>query len=1014
MTVSKPLLKLFDRARKADLPLGVDQYNLAVEALVKSIEDGFNPTDIEALKRLCQTVWVKSPKEKQIFDKCWQELLSASPPSRNSPRQLETVDEDDGKNPQPEEEDTAKDEDINRENDSEITEEYLPLETAEIQVGKAVSVFWRENYYFPVSRAQLREAWQKFQPQNLPTAPTQIDIPATVEKVAKSGFFTKPVLTQPTTLENPPQVLLLIDQQGSMTPFHPFCRHLVKIWDKAQVYYFKNCPTDELYRDPQLRQNPEDLETVLEQFPTKNTVAIIISDAGAAKGRSVPSRWEETVDFLNVLTDEVSRVVWLNPLPRDRGFDSTAEAIAQIYPKQVPMFALEALEWKHMIQWLRWGEKSALRFVEKQENKANEARQPKDLEENWDWEFDALSRINSFKKQYGQAHLDLAYHAAFPLTITPDLLYRLWHEFLVKSKERGASQRSKKNRSGSVSLPRDIIGSETLPLPISENEMLPPPWYTVADFLLSDLCHPIDTELTELYEIDREIRNELLRDIIGSETLPLPISENEMLPPPWYAVADFLLSDLCHPIDTELTELYEIDREIRNELLKQCQDKFGKKRLDELSNFLIDYLDKQIQKPLLPTWLESFYQMQNWAALAYTRKDEAAQKIAESLKQAYLHNDKSELVQWSELVATLTPVLSEYQPLLIAAKGYGAEARGIRKGTEAARQEWEEKYPNKETESVAGIELAKPGSIFGKLPLKTFTFETVTVNKKGKIIQRETKQARYFTEDLGNGVTFDMVYIPGGTFLMGSPETEAETDDDEKPQHQVTIEPFYMGKYAATQAQWKAVAQLPKIERDLDPDPSRFKGDNRPVERVLWRDAVEFCARVSKKTGRNYRLPSEAEWEYACRAHTETPFHFGETITTDLANYDGNDTYLDAPKGKYRKETVDVGSYPPNAFGLYEMHGNVWEWCADPWHGNYKGAPTDGSVWDEEDNDNRYQKSVDLLVMSRNDDRSRLLRGGSWYSLPRSSRSAIRFHIAPDTRSFYIGFRFVCVAAWTK
>jgi eukaryotic-like serine/threonine-protein kinase len=299
-------------------------------------------------------------------------------------------------------------------------------------------------------------------------------------------------------------------------------------------------------------------------------------------------------------------------------------------------------------------------------------------------------------------------------------------------------------------------------------------------------------------------------------------------------------------------------------------------------------------------------------------------------------------------------------------------------------------------------------------PPPTFTFKTVTVNRRGEIIQRETKQARYFTEDLGNGVSVDMVYIPGGTFGMGSPKTEAESRDSEKPQHRVTIQPFFMGKYTVTQAQWKAVAQLPKIERDLNPDPSYFKGDNRPVERVYWREAVEFCARLSQKTKRNYRLPSEAEWEYACRAGTKTAFHFGETITTDLANYDGNETYADAPKGKYREETVDVGSFPPNAFGLYEMHGNVWEWCADPWHSNYQGAPTDGRVWDEEDNDNRYQNSVDLLVMSRNDDKSRLLRGGSWYDFPRYSRSALRVNVAPDARFNDSGFRFVCVAAWTK
>jgi formylglycine-generating enzyme required for sulfatase activity len=270
-------------------------------------------------------------------------------------------------------------------------------------------------------------------------------------------------------------------------------------------------------------------------------------------------------------------------------------------------------------------------------------------------------------------------------------------------------------------------------------------------------------------------------------------------------------------------------------------------------------------------------------------------------------------------------------------------------------------------------------------------------------------QHRSFTEDLGNGVTVEMIAIPGGVFTMGAPTTEAESDDNERPQHRVTIQPFYMGKYAATQAQWKAVAKLPKIKYDLNPDPSEFKGNNRPVEQVSWREAVEFCARLSKKTGHNYRLPSEAEWEYACRAGTTTPFHFGQTITTDQVNYDGNYTYGNSRKGKYREETTDVGSFPPNAFGLYEMHGNIWEWCADPWHDSYKGAPNDGRVWDEKDNDNRYQNSMDLLVKSGNDDRNRLLRGGSWITFPRLCRSAIRFKYAPDTRDFILGFRFVCV-----
>src|SRR4028119_1326205 len=159
------------------------------------------------------------------------------------------------------------------------------------------------------------------------------------------------------------------------------------------------------------------------------------------------------------------------------------------------------------------------------------------------------------------------------------------------------------------------------------------------------------------------------------------------------------------------------------------------------------------------------------------------------------------------------------------------------------------------------------------------------------VLNRVRKTARCFTEDLGKGIALEMVLIPGGTFLMGSPADELERKSSEEPQHQVTLKLFFIGKYSVTQAQWKAVADLPQVNTKLDPDPSRFKGENRPVERVSWYDAVEFCDRLSQKTGRQYRLPSEAEWEYACRAGTTTPFHFGETITPALANYDGNYTY---------------------------------------------------------------------------------------------------------------------------
>jgi formylglycine-generating enzyme required for sulfatase activity len=264
-----------------------------------------------------------------------------------------------------------------------------------------------------------------------------------------------------------------------------------------------------------------------------------------------------------------------------------------------------------------------------------------------------------------------------------------------------------------------------------------------------------------------------------------------------------------------------------------------------------------------------------------------------------------------------------------------------------------------------------------------YEYESMTVNRRGEIIKRTPGRARYYREDLGNGVYLDMVYIAGGDFLMGEVEIEYAGSYNERPGHQVTVPNFWLGKYQVTQAQWQAIM-------GENPALALFQGANRPLESVSWDGCQEFCRRLSERTERQYRLPSEAEWEYACRAGTTTPFNCGETITTDLANYDGNYTYADEEEGQYREGTVEVGSFPPNPWGIYDMHGNVWEWCEDGWHDNYSDAPVDGSPW----NDNHFQNDM------------RVLRGGSWLCFPDFCRSARR-NRSLDIRYDSDGFRLV-------
>jgi eukaryotic-like serine/threonine-protein kinase len=270
--------------------------------------------------------------------------------------------------------------------------------------------------------------------------------------------------------------------------------------------------------------------------------------------------------------------------------------------------------------------------------------------------------------------------------------------------------------------------------------------------------------------------------------------------------------------------------------------------------------------------------------------------------------------------------------------------------------------------------------------------------EKEEKITRRSDEAEYFSEDLGNFVKLDMVYVPAGSFLMGQAETETQYLIElcgknnyengyikELPYHQVSLSGFYMGKYPITQQHYQAI---------MGKNPSAFKGDNRPVEGVNWLNAMEFCQKLSQRTGKQYTLPSESQWEYACRAGTTTPFYYGETISTDLANYDGYHHYATGTKGKERNQTTDVHSFPANAWGLYDMHGNVREWCLDEWVGNYNGAPTDGNARGD--------------IYSQDKNIRRLQRGGAHNDPPWQCRSAHRFSHSADLSGYAaFGFRVV-------
>jgi eukaryotic-like serine/threonine-protein kinase len=250
--------------------------------------------------------------------------------------------------------------------------------------------------------------------------------------------------------------------------------------------------------------------------------------------------------------------------------------------------------------------------------------------------------------------------------------------------------------------------------------------------------------------------------------------------------------------------------------------------------------------------------------------------------------------------------------------------------------------------------------------------KNITIIKTGKVAHRPDS----YNQWLSQRIALKMQHVPVGRYWMGSPADDSVSESSEKPQHFVITKPFYLSSNPITQLQYKTL---------ICTNPSYYQSYTHPVETVSYFDAAEFCRILSEQVERKYRLPTEAEWEYACRANTTSRFSFGDTANPERCCYRSSKT------GEITRAPDSIESYPANQFGLYDMHGNVWEWCQDRWHNDYKNAPHDGSAW-----------------MCDDDLSSRVIRGGSWQDYDRSCRSASRDHLDQTVKLANVGFRVVC------
>ncbi|MCA2700636.1 MAG: SUMF1/EgtB/PvdO family nonheme iron enzyme [Microcystis sp. M179S2] len=905
--MTSPLLDLFYQLRDEEgFLLSIEQYYRVENYLIQKLANDSdiaiqeNPNlDNPKIKLLCQALWVKSPKEKEKFDQAWTEMLQFQPeinieiaqkiPIRHPEESISKI-----INPMDDTESPSLE--ITPSGDTKIAPETsFPQIATAIEKRKKITSLDNPDYY-PIGIAKLQESWQQLRPLPLESPRQTWDLKATVMATAKRGFFDQIIYQKKQLYRR--EIIIFIDCSDSMIPFAGFGRIMKQTWANVPHFYFDNLIRDEVLQQENGWES-QSLTKVLSNYSPEVTSCLILSDAGAARKRYVEERLSATETLIRRFSRRFSRVAWLNPLPYHRWYGTTAWDIADL-AEDIPnfsMFELTTEDWENLITWLKEEAIPPRHFP----FNPNQFQQGDNWDEDEDF-FSAKSRLRLFEEENEPNTRELAKRAAFPLSLSPNLLYYL-------------RQHQDKNNQA--------------------------PWYAIADILLSSLVRKIDREL---YEMSPDVRKLLLEKLTPEE-----------------------LKSLAHQLQTYI------------------QEQIG------------DYCSKSV-----------YWQNQQWLALAYLKPSQAVNEIRQVLAEAIKNNNRVRLVRLTALLENISAALADYEPLLLLNKTIAAYSRGDLNHVGNVLQLSPEDEGTRQKRLIDEVAAIVPYNE------NLFTAETVLVNKTGQVIERKPVKAYFYDENLAEVRKWKkaqnyirMMYIPQGEFWMGTEDEEIERlvkkfgwdgFRSERPQHLVKVPAFYMSQTPITQAQWQAIAATAKIDIYLETNPSRFKGDELPVESVNWYQATEFCKRLSRETKREYRLPSEAEWEYACRAGTKTPFHFGETITADLANYRATETYADEFTGKYRRKTTPVGYFQvANAFGLYDMHGNVWEWCADTWHDNYHVAPTDGSAWTKNGNDN-YSP----------------LRGGSWCDGPDACRSAVRYSFY--RRASYdgsLGFRVVCGAGRT-